>query len=120
MKKVSIVVLWALVAVLAFPVAAPAAPVKAQDTLTVLCTPQEDWCVAMTQAFQEETGIETSYVRMSSGEALARIRATAEEPEFSVWWGGPADAYITAADEGLLEQYKSPNAEVLDPAYVGE
>lgn len=44
------------------------APAFAQDsTLTVLCTPQEDWCVAMTQAFQAETGIETSYVRLSSG-----------------------------------------------------
>lgn len=87
-----------------------AAPVFAQDTLTVLCTPQEDWCVAMTQAFQEQTGIQTSYVRMSSGESLARIRATADNPEFSVWWGGPADAFIAAKDEGLLEQYESPTA----------
>ncbi|MCC6799019.1 MAG: iron ABC transporter substrate-binding protein, partial [Anaerolineae bacterium] len=91
MKKVSVVVMWALVAVLAFPLmsASPAARVLAQDdTLTVLCTPQEDWCVAMTQAFEEETGIETNYVRMSSGESLARIRATQDDPEFSVWWGG--------------------------------
>ncbi|MCC6614248.1 MAG: ABC transporter substrate-binding protein [Anaerolineae bacterium] len=95
-------------------------PASAQeDSLTVLCTPQEDWCVAMTQAFQEKTGIETSYVRLSSGEALARIRATADNPEFSVWWGGPADAYIAAANDGLFESYESPNAELLDPRYVG-
>ncbi|MCB9457872.1 MAG: ABC transporter substrate-binding protein [Anaerolineaceae bacterium] len=98
---------------------AVAAPIAAQDTLTVLCTPQEDWCVAMTQAFQEKTGIETTYVRLSSGESLAKIRATADNPEFSVWWGGPADAYIAAANEGLLESYVSPNAELLDPRYVG-
>ena len=74
------------------------APLSAQEeTLTVLCTPQEDWCQAITQAFEAETGIATSYVRLSSGEALARIRASAEDPEFSVWWGGPADAYIAAA-----------------------
>ncbi|GAB4572922.1 MAG: ABC transporter substrate-binding protein [Anaerolineae bacterium] len=98
------------------------APAFAQgdDTLTVLCTPQEDWCIAMTQAFQEKTGIETSYVRMSSGESLARIRASADDPEFSVWWGGPADAYIAAYQEGLLEPYESPNAELLDPQFVGE
>ncbi|MFN8452314.1 MAG: ABC transporter substrate-binding protein [Anaerolineae bacterium] len=83
---------------------------SAQQTLTVLCTPQEDWCVAMTQAFEEETGIDTNYVRLSSGEALARIRASADNPEFSVWWGGPADAFIAAKDEGLLEQYESPSA----------
>ena len=96
-----------------------ALPVQAQggDTLTVLCTPQEDWCVAMTQAFEAETGIATSYVRMSSGESLARLRATADNPEFSVWWGGPADAFIAAADEGLIEPYESPNAAVIDPHY---
>lgn len=97
------------------------APVSAQDdTLTVLCTPQEDWCVAMTQAFEEETGIETNYVRMSSGESLARIRAGQDDPEFSVWWGGPADAFIAATEEGLLDQYESPNAEDIPDQYKDE
>lgn len=95
-------------------------PAQAQeDTLTVLCTPQEDWCVAMTQAFQAETGIQTNYVRMSSGESLARIRATVDNPEFSVWWGGPADAFIAGAEEGLVEAYESPNAENVLEAYRG-
>ena len=89
----------------------------AQESLTVLCTPQEDWCVAMTQKFQEETGIATSYVRLSSGESLARIRAAADNPEFSVWWGGPADAFIAANEEGLLEDYESPNAEAIPADY---
>jgi len=123
MKKLSVLVLWALIATLAIPLAAvtPAAPVLAQDdTLTVLCTPQEDWCVAMTQAFQEETGIETSYVRMSSGESLARIRATQDDPEFSVWWGGPADAFIAAYEEGLIEPYEPELASVLPENAVGE
>lgn len=122
MKKVSVVVMWALVAVLAFPLmsAGPAARVLAQDdTLTVLCTPQEDWCVAMTQAFEEETGIETNYVRMSSGESLARIRATQDDPEFSVWWGGPADAFIAAYEEGLIEPYEPELASVLPEKAVG-
>jgi len=123
MKKVSIVVMWVLIAVLASPLlsVAPATRVLAQDdTLTVLCTPQEDWCVAMTQAFEEETGIETNYVRMSSGESLARIRATQDDPEFSVWWGGPADAFIAANEEGLLELYEPELASVLPEKAVGE
>lgn len=94
-----------------------AVPVMAQDTLTVLCTPQEDWCVAMTAAFQAETGIRTNYVRLSSGESLARLRAAQGSPEFSIWWGGPADAFIAAANEGLLEAYESPNAEAIPSAY---
>lgn len=92
--------------------------VTAQDqTLTLLCTPQEDWCVAMTQAFEEETGIDTNYVRLSSGESLARVRASQDNPEFSVWWGGPADAFIAGAEEGLLEQYESPSAEAIPAEY---
>lgn len=89
-------------------------PVSAQeDTLTVLCTPQPEWCEAMRDAFEAETGIETSFVRMSSGESLTRLRASADDPEFSVWWGGPADAFIAASVEGLLDAYESPNADVI-------
>lgn len=97
--------------------AVAAAAVAQQKTLTVLCTPQEDWCVAMTQAFEAETGIRTSYVRLSSGEALARIRASKDAPEFSIWWGGPVDAFIAANEEGLLEAYQSPNAAALPKQY---
>lgn len=94
------------------------APVAAQeDTLTVLCTPQEDWCVAMTQAFEAETGIRTNYVRMSSGESLARLRASQDDPEFSVWWGGPADAFIAAAEEGLLDSFFPANVEEIPELY---
>jgi iron(III) transport system substrate-binding protein len=111
MFKTSIV-LFALIALLV------AIPASAQTgTLTVLCTPQEDWCVAMTAAFEAETGIDTNYVRLSSGESLARLRAAQANPEFSVWWGGPADAFIAAAAEGLLEQYESPNAAVIPEIY---
>ena len=79
-------------------------------SLTVLCTPQEDWCQAMVVAFEEEFGIDTSYVRLSSGEAFARLQAGAGAPEFSVWWGGPADAFVAANEEGLIEPYDSPEA----------
>jgi iron(III) transport system substrate-binding protein len=50
---------------------------------------------------------------MSSGEALARLRAGASAPEFDVWWGGPADGQVAAGAEGLLEPYVSPNAAVI-------
>lgn len=121
MKESSVFLSAALIVaiVLGFAAAAPARTQAQDDTLTVLCTPQEDWCIAMTQAFQEATGIETSYVRMSSGESLARIRATRDDPEFSVWWGGPADAFIAAYEEGLIEPYEPALASVLPANAVG-
>jgi iron(III) transport system substrate-binding protein len=62
------------------------------------------------KAFEAKTGIKVSWVRMSSGESLARIRAGKDNPEFSIWWGGPADSFIAAKKEGLLEKYVSPAA----------
>lgn len=98
-------------------VAGLAGAASAQDApsgeLRVLCTPEEPFCVAMVDAFQAETGIPTSYVRMSSGEALARLRAESAAPEFDVWWGGPADGQVAAGAEGLIEPYISPNAAVI-------
>ena len=73
------------------------------ESLTVLCTPQEDWCQVMVARFEEEFGVDTNYIRLSSGEALARLQAGASAPEFSVWWGGPADGFVAAGAEGLLE-----------------
>ncbi len=107
------------------PAASPGASASAgsgetPESLTVLCTPQEDWCQAMVDAFQEDTGIETSYVRLSSGEALARLSAASEAPEFSVWWGGPADGFVAANADGLLESYDSPNAEAIPAEQKGE
>jgi iron(III) transport system substrate-binding protein len=85
-------------------------PADLEDTLTVLCTPQEDWCQVMVARFEEQFGVDTNYIRLSSGEALARLRAGASAPEFSVWWGGPADGFVAAGAENLLEPYVSPNA----------
>ena len=75
--------------------------------LVVACGAQEDWCQAVTAAFEEKTGIDTNYVRLSSGETVARLEASKENPEFDVWHGGPADGYAAAKEAGLLEPYTS-------------
>ena len=47
-------------------------------------------------------------VRKSTGETYAQIRAEASNPRGDVWWGGPGDPHLQAAEEGLLDEYKSP------------
>ncbi len=86
-------------------------------SLVVACGAQEDWCQAMTSAFQQKTGVQTSFVRLSSGEAVARLESAKDQPEFDVWHGGPADGYGQAKDMGLLEAYKSPNAAAIPDQY---
>lgn len=100
------------------PAAATEAPVEITDTeLNVLCTPQEQWCQGMKQEFETKYGITVNYVRMSSGEALARIQAEKDNPQFDIWWGGPIDSFVAAKGEGLLEAYDSPNyGNLTDPA----
>jgi iron(III) transport system substrate-binding protein len=98
--------------------AATEAPAEITDTeLNVLCTPQEQWCQGMKQEFEAKYGITVNYVRMSSGEALARVQAEKDNPQFDIWWGGPIDSFVAAKGEGLLEPYDSPNyANLTDPA----
>jgi iron(III) transport system substrate-binding protein len=89
----------------------------ASTEINVLCTPQEEWCQGMKQEFEEKYGITVNYVRMSSGESLARIRAEKDNPQFDIWWGGPIDSFVAAKQEGLLEAYDSPNyGNLLDQA----
>ena len=79
-----------------------AAPVEITDTeLNVLCTPQEQWCQGMKQEFEAKYGITVNYVRMSSGEALARIEAEKGNPTFDIWWGGPIDSFVSAKGKDL-------------------
>jgi iron(III) transport system substrate-binding protein len=46
---------------------------------------------------------------MSTGEALARLEAEKDNPQFDIMWGGPIDTYIAGKNEGMFEQYESPN-----------
>ena len=98
---------WVVLSMLA---GAFAAQPDTEGELVVLAGPQEDWAQAMVAAFQKKYGIRTTYVRMSSGEALARLQAEAGSPSFDVWWGGPNEGQMAAYKEGLIEPYAPPRA----------
>ena len=102
---------------LAGPACAPGTAGTGADTVTIACGATEEWCQAMTRAFTAQTGITAEFVRLSSGEALARIKASRTATEFDVWHGGPADGYAAAAELGLLERYVSPNAAAIPARY---
>ncbi len=106
-KSFSLVSLVVLAALLAGLVSC--GPAEESTEINVLCTPQEEWCQGMKQEFETKYGITVNYVRMSSGESLARLRAEKDNPQFDIWWGGPIDSFVAAKGEGLLEAYNSPN-----------
>ncbi len=58
--------------------------------------------------FEKAHDIKVNMVRMSSGEAYAKIRAEARNPKTDLWWAGTGDPHLQAASENLTLEYKSP------------
>jgi len=72
--------------------------------------------------FEEETGIKVEWVRLSTGEATARLEAERENPQASIWAGGVGLGHIEAKQKGLTTPYRSPSlantpAEYIDPEF---
>lgn len=95
-------------------------PDDLEGSLTVVCSPAEELCAAWADAFEAETGVQTNYVRLSAGEAAARLQAGGSTPEFDVWHGGTVDAFIAAMDDDLLAPYDSPQRAELETDVIDE
>src|SRR5262245_823684 len=79
----------------------------AQAPVTLYCSILEEQCRFGVTNFEKATGIKVTMVRKSTGETYAQIKAEAANPKGDVWWGGPGDPHMQAAEEGLLAEYKS-------------
>ena len=93
------------------------------QTVSVLCSPDLAWCEQLGPAYKAATGNELEFVRLSSSEALARLRAEAANPTFDVWFGGTGDPHLVAFNEGITEFYKPSTWDDLLPSLttaVGE
>ncbi|HVE49413.1 MAG TPA: ABC transporter substrate-binding protein [Casimicrobiaceae bacterium] len=86
----------------------------AQGQLNLYCSsPNTAWCQGVAVAFEKSSGTRVAVIQKATGEMLAQIKAEKENPKGDVWWAGASDAYMQAAEEGLLETYRSPNVERL-------
>lgn len=84
------------------------------DSLTMYIGVVEEQALKIAEEFEKDTGIKVDFVRMSGGEILSRVRAEKDNPKASVWYGGPADSFVAAKTEGLLQPYVSPNSDNID------
>lgn len=100
MRTVLGILLTLLVVPLGLATAAPAGRV------TIICSPNPAWCDAVKSEFPKATGIALDDIRLSSGEALARLRAERANPLIDVWFGGTGDPHIVANEEGITEFYR--------------
>jgi iron(III) transport system substrate-binding protein len=104
-----------IVAAGAVAAAVLAGPAGAQNQLNVICPVQAEWCNAAAVAFEKETGVKVAMTLKGSGESFAQIAAEKANPKLDVWFGGTGDPHLQAAEQGLLEEYKSPMLSQLQP-----
>ena len=91
---------------------------KAEGTLVVYGSCEEEYLAVACEKFQELYGIEVQYQRLSTGEVQSKIEEEAGNPSGDVWFGGTTDPYNVCAAEGLLEAYEAENAShLLGSAY---
>jgi len=94
-------------------------PARAQSAgkVTLYMGPPEKTCAAVAQGFEKRTGIKTTFLRLSAGEAINRIRAERNSPQASISYGIGLPSMLTMKSDGLLEAYKSPQAAAIPDKY---
>jgi iron(III) transport system substrate-binding protein len=97
-----------------------AAGAWAQSSVSAYTTVEEPLAKALFEQFEKETGIKVNFVRLSGGEAVARMEAEAANPQASIWVGGVGLDHITAKSKNLTIPYQSrfsrnTRAEFKDP-----
>jgi iron(III) transport system substrate-binding protein len=78
--------------------------------VTAYTTLDEELARKLFKAFTKETGIHIDWIRLSTGECVARLEAEKNNPQASIWFGGVGLGHIEAKNKGLTEPYKSPLA----------
>ena len=85
--------------------------------LTLYMGPPEKTCATIAQGFEKKSGIKTTFLRLSAGEAINRIRAEKNSPQASILYGIGLPSMLTLKADGLLQPYKSPEAAAIPARY---
>jgi len=112
MKKLILVFVLIIISVFALNIVAVAA-----DKVVIYASVDEGNAKKILDAFSAQTGIAAEFVHLSSGPAMARITAEANNPQADVWLGAPSENHVVLKEEGLTIPYISDAMEKLDPSF---
>ena len=105
--------------------AAPEATAGGEDAaalsgmhLNILGSYHEDMVKRLAEMFEEETGCTVSYLRMPTGEGVAKLTAEKDSPAVNVYIGGTVEAHENLKHHGILAAYRSPMEAELPSEYV--
>jgi len=90
---------------------------QAGGKLTLYMGPPEKTCAAIAAGFEKKSGIKPTFMRLSAGEAINRIRAERNAPQASILYGIGLPSMLTLKADGLLDPYKSPAAAEIPDKY---
>jgi len=79
----------------------------AQQSVNAYTTVEEPLAKQLFDQFEKETGIKVNWVRLSGGEAEARMEAEKGNPQASIWVGGVGLNHMSAKKKGLTTPYRS-------------
>jgi len=85
-----------------------ASPALAQ-TVNVYTAWPESLSQPIFKAYEAKTGVKINFIRLSTGELVARATAEKNNPRADVIWGAPGDGFAAAKEAGIIEPYKAPN-----------
>ncbi|MCX7654336.1 MAG: ABC transporter substrate-binding protein [Fervidobacterium sp.] len=94
-----------------------AAFVIAANYVNVYTTLEEPLARVLFAEFEKETGIKVNWVRLSTGEVLARLEAEKNNPQASIWVGGVGVFHVEAKLKGLTTPYKAPYSQFIDEKF---
>ena len=86
---------------------------RAQDSLVVYSSVDEENAKKLLDAFTQATGVKVRFTFLSSGPAVARIEAEKNNPQADIWYGAPSENHVVLKEKGLSQPYVSPNAKDL-------
>ena len=89
----------------------------AQNSVSAYTTLEEPLARELFEQFERETGIRVNFVRLSGGEAVARMEAESANPQASIWVGGVGLDHITARDRNLTTPFVSAVTAQIPPEF---
>ncbi|MCL2320319.1 MAG: ABC transporter substrate-binding protein [Treponema sp.] len=81
--------------------------VMAQNSVSAYASCDETLAKALFDQFEKETGTKVNWVRLSGGEAIARMEAEKANPQASIWVGGVGLDHVTGKSKDLTTPYQS-------------
>ncbi len=88
-----------------------AAPAWAADALNVYTAWPESLSQPIFKAYTAKTGVPINFIRLSTGELVARATAEKNNPRADVIWGAPGDGFAAAKAAAIIEPYRPATAE---------